>query len=210
MSEPLHLALDAERAVRQLAAGDLEELFALQCTNQAHLAPWMPWAQQLDRDQAAAFLAQADRQAARDDGVQCAITQSDRMVGVIGFHYVNRIHLATSIGYWLAAEAQGRGTMALALTTLVDYAFEAWGMHRVELRASVDNVRSRAVAQRLGFVHEGVLRQAERFDDRYADLDVLSELAPVRVTLDAQQRAAGELAGLDLLVGAAASASAKR
>jgi ribosomal-protein-serine acetyltransferase len=178
MSEPLHLALDAERAVRQLAADDLDELYALQTANQARLAPWMPWAQALDREQTAAFLAQAEQQAARDDGVQCAITHSGRMVGVIGVHYVNRIHLATSVGYWLAAEAQGRGTMTLAVCALVDHAFEAWGMHRVELRAAVANTRSRAVAERLGFVHEGVLRQAERFCDRYADLDVFSVLAP--------------------------------
>jgi len=178
VSEPLHLALDAERAVRQLAAGDLDELYALQCANQAHLAPWMPWAEQLDRDQASAFLSQAEQQAARDDGVQCAVTQSGRIVGIIGVHYVNRIHLATSIGYWLAADAQGRGTMTLALSALIDHAFESWGMHRVELRAAVDNARSRAVAERLGFVHEGVLRGAERFGDRYVDLALFSVLAP--------------------------------
>ena len=175
---PLHLALDAQRAVRQLAGDDLDELFAVQSANQAHLAPWMPWAEQLDRDQTAAFLTQAEQQAAREDGVHCAITQDGRIVGVIGFHFVNRIHLATSIGYWLAADAQGRGTMTLALGALVDHAFDAWGLHRVEMQAAVDNVRSRAVAERLGFVHEGTLRQAERFAGRYADLDVFSVLAP--------------------------------
>ena len=178
MSEALHVALDDERALRQLTPADLDELYALQCANQAHLAPWMPWAEQLDRDGTAAFLAQAEQQAARDDGVHCAVTQSSRIVGVVGFHYVNRVHLATSIGYWLAAEAQGRGTMTLALAALVDHAFSAWGMHRVELQAAVGNARSRAVAARLGFVHEGVLREAERFEHRYADLDIFSVLAP--------------------------------
>ncbi len=176
MSEPLHLALDAERAVRSLTTADLDELFALQRANRDHLAPWMPWAERPDRDQAAAFVAQAEQQAARDDGGQYAITQAGAMVGVIGVHYVNRIHLATSVGYWLAADAQGRGTMTLALTALVDHAFASWGMHRVELHAAVDNARSRAVATRLGFVHEGVLRDAERFATRYADLDVFSVL----------------------------------
>jgi ribosomal-protein-serine acetyltransferase len=178
VAEPLHLALDAQRAVRQLAGGDLDELFALQLANQEHLAPWMPWAEHLDRDQSAAFLAQAEQQAARDDGVHCAVTQDGRIVGVAGFHYVNRADLATSIGYWLAAGAQGRGTMTLALAVLVEHAFEAWGMHRVELQAAVGNVRSRAVAERLGFVHEGRLRQAERFAARYEDLDVFSLLEP--------------------------------
>jgi len=177
MNEPLHLALADERAVRQLTSGDLDELYALQLANRGHLAPWMPWAERLERDQTAAFLGQAEQQAARQDGVQCAVTDAGRIVGVIGFHYVNRIHLATSIGYWLAADAQGRGTMKLALTALVDVAFTDWGMHRVELQAAVGNARSRAVAERLGFVHEGVLREAERFATRYADLDVFSVLA---------------------------------
>ena len=178
LSDPLDLVLDAERAVRQLAVEDLNELFALQCANREHLAPWMPWAEQLERAQTAEFLAQAEQQASRGDGVHCAITQSHRIVGVIGFHYVNRIQLATSIGYWLAADAQGRGTMTLAVAALVDHAFDAWGMHRVELQAAVGNARSRAVAERLGFVHEGVLREAERFATRYADLDVFSVLEP--------------------------------
>ena len=178
MSEPLHIALDAERALRQLAADDLDELYALHCANLEHLAPWMPWAEQPDRGQTEKFLSEAQRQAARGDGVQCAITQSGRVVGVIGFHHVDRTHLAASIGYWLAADAQGRGTMTLAVSALVEHAFDAWGMHRLELRAAVGNARSRAVAERLGCVHEGVLREAERFASRYADLDVFSVLEP--------------------------------
>ena len=68
--------------------------------------------------------------------------------------------------------------MTLALSALVEHAFGASGLHRVELRAAVGNARSMAVAERLGFVHEGVLREAERFASRYADLDVFSVLAP--------------------------------
>jgi len=148
--------------VRQLAVEDLDELYALQRANQQHLAPWMPWAEQLECDGTSAFLMEARQQAARGDGVQCAITQSGRIVGVIGFHHVNRAHLATSIGYCPAADSQGRGTMTLALSALVEHAFGASGLHRVELRAAVGNARSMAVAERLGFVHEGVLREAER------------------------------------------------
>src|SRR5207237_767367 len=74
------------------------------------------------------------------------------------------------------ARAQGRGTMTLAVARLVDYAFDVWQLHRVEIRAAVDNARSRAIPERLGFVQEGVMRDGERFGERYLDLVVYSML----------------------------------
>jgi ribosomal-protein-serine acetyltransferase len=61
-----------------------------------------------------------------------------------------------------------------ALTTL---AFEAWHLNRVEIRVAPGNTRSAAVPERLGFVKEGVLRQAERHGDEFKDSVVYSMLA---------------------------------
>ena len=52
------------------------------------------------------------------------------------------------------------------------------GMHRVEIRAAPDNVRSRAIPERLGFSQEAVLRDAERFGDEYRDIILYAMLAP--------------------------------
>ena len=68
--------------------------------------------------------------------------------------------------------------MTLAVRALVEHAFRGLRVHRVEIRAAVDNVRSRAIPERLGFTNEGVLRGAQRFPDRYEDLVVYSLLAP--------------------------------
>jgi ribosomal-protein-serine acetyltransferase len=171
------LPLDRGRALRPVASNDLDELYALVLANQEHLAPWMPWAADPQREGTEHFLTTAQEQAARDDGVQFAITQSRRIVGIAGFHHVDRLHGATSIGYWLDARCQGRGTATLAVAALVDHAFGVWNLHRVELRAAVGNARSRAIAERLGFVREGVHRHAERVGDRYLDLVVYSVLA---------------------------------
>ena len=170
------LALDAERSLRPLASSDVEELHALVCANHDHLAPWMPWAVDPQRDDTVGFLSAAEEQAGGDDGGHFAIICRERIVGVAGFHHVNRIHRSTSIGYWLAADAQGRGTMTLAVEALVDHAFGVWRLHRIEIRAAVHNARSRAIPERLGFVSEGVMRDAERFGDRYRDHVVYSLL----------------------------------
>lgn len=72
---------------------------------------------------------------------------------------------------------QGKGLMTKACETLVRHAFEDLGLNRVEIRAAVDNRKSRAIPERLGFQQEGVLRDAEWLYDRYADLVVYAMLA---------------------------------
>jgi ribosomal-protein-serine acetyltransferase len=67
--------------------------------------------------------------------------------------------------------------MTEAVRALVDHAFGPWGLHRVEIGAAVENARSRAVPERLGFRAEGVRREAERHGERYLDVVVYAMLA---------------------------------
>jgi RimJ/RimL family protein N-acetyltransferase len=62
------------------------------------------------------------------------------------------------VGYMLAPEARGRGTMTRALRLLVAWAFAELALTRVQAFASPDNARSIALLERLGFAREGVLR----------------------------------------------------
>jgi ribosomal-protein-serine acetyltransferase len=60
---------------------------------------------------------------------------------------------------------------------LVGHALSVWQLNRVEVRAAVENRRSRAIPERLGFRQEGTLRQAELVDGRYLDSVMYSMLA---------------------------------
>ena len=67
--------------------------------------------------------------------------------------------------------------MTAAVSALVRHGFRALKLNRIEIRAGVRNRRSRAIPERLGFRHEGTLRQAERLADRYVDHAVYGMLA---------------------------------
>jgi ribosomal-protein-serine acetyltransferase len=101
--------------------------------------------------------------------MQLALLQGKQIIGVAGFHAIDWTRKSTSIGYWLAADRQGAGTMTAAVCALLDHAFDGWLLNRVEIRAGVLNTRSRAIPQRLGFREEGVLRSAERIGTRVID-----------------------------------------
>jgi ribosomal-protein-serine acetyltransferase len=64
-----------------------------------------------------------------------------------------------------------------AVRALFDHAVRALKLNRIEIRAGVDNTRSRAIPARLGFKQEGILRQAERVGDRFVDHLVYAMLA---------------------------------
>jgi ribosomal-protein-serine acetyltransferase len=166
-------------ALRLLEEADADELFALIDANREHLRPWMPWvARERKPADVLPFIRATRKQIADNDGLQTAMVDADgRIVGMVGFHGVDWANRKTSIGYWLARDQQGRGTMTEAVRALVDFAFGTWKLNRVTIQASVENVRSRALPERLGFREEGVLREVERVADRAHDHVVYAMLA---------------------------------
>jgi ribosomal-protein-serine acetyltransferase len=171
------LRLDDRCCLRLFEESDAEELYAVVLENREYLSRWMPWAPKQTPENTLEFIRTSRRQLGENQGFQAAIVEDGRIVGTIGFHRVDWENLSTSIGYWIAESAQGRGNATRAVAALVDHAFRVWKLNRVEIQAAVDNERSRAIPRRLGFVEEGVLRQVERVGDRFVDHVVYAMLA---------------------------------
>jgi RimJ/RimL family protein N-acetyltransferase len=81
------------------------------------------------------------------------------------------------IGCCLEPSAEGRGLTTAACRMLLTYAFTERGLHRAEWHCRADNVRSSAVAERLGMTLEGVLREAWLSGGVFHDKQVRSVLA---------------------------------
>jgi ribosomal-protein-serine acetyltransferase len=164
--------------VRPLQEADVPELFALVDANREYLRAWLPWLDTTRREEdVRAFVVDARQKAASGVSVQFAIVEAGRIAGVIGFHEIDQPHSQVGIGYWVAEDRQRRGLATRAVRALVAMAFDELDLNRVEIHVATENVRSRAIPERLGFRHEGVLRQAERLYDRFVDLDAYSLIA---------------------------------
>ncbi len=87
-----------------------------------------------------------------------ADAQSERLIGAVGLHNIDPVHRRCSAGYWVAAEARGRGAGQRALALLSEYAFAELGVQRIELWIEPGNAPSLRVAEEAGFTREGLLR----------------------------------------------------
>ena len=124
----------------------------------------------------APWIAPADSPARFDDyldraaGHDCAayLIRHTSCGGLVGFVNVNSIVRSAFqsgyLGYAAFTSHAGRGLMAEGLAAVVDAAFGTLGLHRVEANIQPTNVRSIALARRLGFVLEG-------FSPRYLFVD---------------------------------------
>jgi ribosomal-protein-serine acetyltransferase len=66
------------------------------------------------------------------------------------------------IGYWIRTSLAGQGLMTEAAGAITAFAFDTLGFARVEIRCDPRNVRSAAIAERLGYTREGCLRNDSR------------------------------------------------
>jgi ribosomal-protein-serine acetyltransferase len=174
---PTRWALSRGRALRALEEADVDDLYALIDANRERLAQWLPWAERETREGTLQFIRTSRVQIAQRRGFQAAVLERGRIVGVVGFHGIDWQHRSTSLGYWLSKHAEGRGVMSEAVRAMVDHALAVWHLNRVEIRASVENERSRALIERLGFRYEGAARLAFRLADGYHDDAVYAVLA---------------------------------
>ena len=140
--------------------------------NQARLARWEPWAEQaptLESTRAYFRSALEDFLRGRQISTIMAIDRGRRFIGRCGIR-INPYAGSGDIGYWIDRDYEGRGITSRAAQALVTSAFDELGLAKIELRTSVANKRSRALAERLGFSFESILPGALQFSNRADDV----------------------------------------
>jgi len=165
---PIYWDLGDGIEIRTFTPDDAEASFALVEANRERLRPWMIWEPTTTSvDDSRTFI------------LRCLASETDiegngmwvdgRLAGGIGLR-VDPQDAAGEIGYWIGGDFEGRGIITRACRRFFDFAFDELGLHRMELCAATTNVRSRAVAERLGMRQEGVLRDGVKTPEGHKDL----------------------------------------
>lgn len=106
-------------------------------------------------------------------GLRWAITlKSDEsaLIGTAGFNHWDRPNSLAEIGYDLMRDHWGKGLMTEALSSVVEFGFEAMALNRIEADITVGNAASAAVLEKLGFRREGLFRQRSFWKGSHHDL----------------------------------------
>jgi ribosomal-protein-serine acetyltransferase len=173
-----NLEIDADLELRLLTEAHTERLHQLIEQNRDHLRVWLPWVDGTRTlEDTRRFIRFGLRQQARGSGMNAGIWCDQQLAGVIGYNYIDLGRLQAELGYWLGTAWQGRGIMTAASRAMTSYAFDRLGLQRVEICCAVDNLKSRAIPERLGFALEAITPQFDWTADRYIDTAVYSMAA---------------------------------
>ena len=162
---------DDELELRRLLPTDRESI-VVACQD-AEIPRWTDLPDPFTSESALALLDDAARAWYDGTVAELAIVVDGRMVGAT--HLAFYSDWRASVAYWLAAEARGRGLATRAVRLVTGWGFETFeSLVRIELWSIVGNELSDAVARRVGFTEEGVLRSRLPIRGEYRDVRCFS------------------------------------
>ena len=165
---------------RLVAVGDAPVMAALLRANREFLAPWDPQRSDdyyTDEGQRR-VVEDMLRQHAAGLAVPHLIVDGARIVGRIALTAVVRGPFQSgTLGYWVAADANGRGVATAAVAAMLRTAFDELGLHRVEAGTLVHNVASQRVLHRNGFRRYGLAPRYLRIAGEWQDHVLFQRLA---------------------------------
>lgn len=101
---------------------------------------------------------------------------SGRIIGTIGFMWIQRENASAEFGYSLSRLYWNRGIMTEALSALIDHGFRSMNLNRIEAQHETENPASGAVMRKCGMTHEGTLRQRMLNKGKFVDVELYAIL----------------------------------
>ena len=176
-SQNFFCQIDDRLYLRLLKPADAADLFALVEANRAYLKQWLPWLNTTQTlDDTRHFIRQTQARVQDHQGFAAAMIYDGSLVGVAGLNGINWCDRNSSIGYWISEDQQGQGIVTKACRAILNHGFTHLELNRIAILCATGNDRSQAIPKRLGFVHEGTLRESQWLYNHFVNHEVYSML----------------------------------
>ena len=143
--------------LRYAREDDAPALFEL--ASDPDVTRFFSWGPYTDESEAAAYVRSLTRKRADGERLELVIVHPDGgVIGVTGLSEFSLRDRRAVVGTWHGRDWWGTGANRQSKTLVLALAFRGLGLERVTAWCGADNGRSQKALERLGFVHEGVLR----------------------------------------------------
>jgi ribosomal-protein-serine acetyltransferase len=145
--------------------------------NRNYLKEWLPWVDNMQTiGDFKNYIDKCKVQHVEGSDLGYVIILKKNIVGRIGLHNIDHQNKIASIGYWLDEKFTGKGIISKSCKAVINYAYHTLNINRIEIKCGTGNNKSRAIAEKLGFKKEGILREAELVNNTFIDLYIFSML----------------------------------
>ena len=153
------------------------ELYNIINTQRPYLGKWLPWVQHTNSvEDSRNFLKESRLFSKGGQKLTTFIFYEKKIAGSLGLVSISKAHDYAELGYWLNESLQGKGIMTKAVNRLIDYCFQHTDLHRLVIKVAKGNSKSLAIPQKLGFKHEGTIRENLKLHGEYIDTELFSFL----------------------------------
>ncbi len=168
----------SEITLRLLRMRDRKAWDEVRSENKSWLTPWEATRPQIDADLPLPSFPQMVRMGARDAkdlrslslGIWIKDRGRERLVGQITLGgIVFGAYRGGYIGYWIDNRYANNGVVTHAVMALTEYAFEELSLHRIEINMRPENGASQRVAEKAGYIYEGLRLRYLHIDGQWRD-----------------------------------------
>src|SRR5690606_26124626 len=128
------ILIDDDLVLRSFATEDAQDLFNVVNSSRDHLRPWLTWVDATTKPEHTLQFIQLSRaQQHNQEGLALGIIRRRHIIGSVGMHHWNHELKRAQLGYWIAAEYEGKGIIQKCLAAFVDFLFNKAGLNKLEI-----------------------------------------------------------------------------
>ena len=170
--------LNTERLIlKEITEKDAHELFDMRSSQE--LMKYIDRPMPSSINDIVALIQKMETMKSKGEGISWGIFKKenpDLKIGNIGLFRIIHEHYRAEIGYMLNTNEHQKGIMYEAIQKVIEYGFNNIKLHSIEANINPENVASRKLLEKAGFVKEAYFKENYFFNGRFIDSEIYSLL----------------------------------